>query len=558
MMVQIPKSFDPQNACVIAAPSSGSRGMYGAIGTTGEWGLKRGCAVAYTDKGTGNGAHDLQDNTITLIDGLRANADIAGADSHFTARLSPAEQIAFNALTPNRFAYKHAHSELNPEQDWGRHVRQSIKFAFFLLNERFGEKDNHRDAKAGTITKRNTIVIASSVSNGGGASLAAAELDRGRLIDGIVVSEPQVQPRFNPSLTIKRGDAVISNYGKGLYDYITLANLYQPCAALAPANARAPFGLLIVGSRAANRCAALKAHGLLEATNTIEQANEAQAILNESGWEPESNILGPSYYGFQVAPAVAVTYANAHGRFRVLDNACGFSMGGTSSIGTPAPVAPAAVAQIFGTGNGIPPTSGINLINNNSLGGPLLDPISLAPNGQQDYNADGARCLRNLFTGTDLDALRVLRGIAEVKRNGNLHGKPAIIVHGRADNLVPVNHSSRPYYGLNKMVEGHRSKLSYYEVTNAQHFEAFIGLLAGYDTLFVPLHVYGNQALNLMYAHLKNSAPLPPSQLVRTTPRGGTPGAAPAITPANVPPIAANPAAGDRILVIGNTLTIPE
>ena len=78
MMVQIPKGFNPKNACIVAAPSSGSRGVYGAIGTTGEWGLKRGCAVAYTDKGNGNGAHDLQNNTINLIDGVRADAVSAG------------------------------------------------------------------------------------------------------------------------------------------------------------------------------------------------------------------------------------------------------------------------------------------------------------------------------------------------------------------------------------------------------------------------------------------------------------------------------------------------
>jgi hydroxybutyrate-dimer hydrolase len=30
MMVQIPNTFDPVNACIIAAPSSGSRGVYGA------------------------------------------------------------------------------------------------------------------------------------------------------------------------------------------------------------------------------------------------------------------------------------------------------------------------------------------------------------------------------------------------------------------------------------------------------------------------------------------------------------------------------------------------
>src|SRR4029077_10501565 len=49
LMVQVPDRFDPKNPCIVSASSSGSRGVYGAIGTAGEWGLKRGCAIAYTD-----------------------------------------------------------------------------------------------------------------------------------------------------------------------------------------------------------------------------------------------------------------------------------------------------------------------------------------------------------------------------------------------------------------------------------------------------------------------------------------------------------------------------
>jgi hydroxybutyrate-dimer hydrolase len=555
MMVQIPASFDPRNACVVAAPSSGSRGVYGAIGTTGEWGLKRGCAVAYTDKGTGNGAHDLQDDSVNLIDGLRADAIAAEEDSNFTARLTPAELAAFTGAYPFRFAYKHAHSERNPEKDWGLDVLQSIRFAFHLLEERFGI----RHLGPGRHGGRGAIVIASSVSNGGGASLAAAELDKAGLIDGIVVSEPQVQPVRDRSLVIRRGSTAITGHSKGLYDYITLANLFQPCAALAASNAASPFPALFNPAAATARCAALRANNLLASGALADQAEEAQAILNGSGWEPESNLLNLSHYSFQVAPAVATTYANAHGRFRVTDNLCGLSMGGTSGPGgTPGPVAPAAVAQIFATGNGVPPTNGINLINNNSVGGARLDPISISPStGAADYNFDGALCLRRLFDGGGPQAFRVRAGIADVKRTGRLHGKPAIIVHGRADNLVPVNHSSRPYYGLNKLAEGRHSNLHYYEVTNAQHFEAFLPL-AGYDTRFVPLHVYGVQTLNMMYAHLKQGAPLAPSQVVRTTPRGGAPGAAPAITTANVPPISLTPALANRIVFSGNTLKVPD
>jgi len=95
-------------------------------------------------------------------------------------------------------------------------------------------------------------------------------------------------------------------------------------------------------------------------------------------------------------------------------------------------------------------------------------------------------------------------------------------------------------------------------VLNAQHFETFIPAIAGYDTRFIPMHYYDNQALNLMWNHLRNGAALPTSQVVRPTPRGGTPGAAPAITTANLPPISLAPAAGDVISFTGNTVQIPN
>ena len=61
-----------------------------------------------------------------------------------------------------------------------------------------------------------------------------------------------------------------------------------------------------------------------------------------------------------------------------------------------------------------------------------------------------------------------------------------------------------------------------------------------------------------MYANLKNGTALPQSQVVRTIPRGGVPGAAPAITAANVPTFVATPAAANAITVSGNTVTVPD
>ena len=93
--------------------------MYGAISAAGEWALKRGCAVAYNDKGGGNGAHELMSDTITLIDGTLANAVLAGTASLFTANVTSGDLATFNSRFPNRYAFKHAHSQQNPEQDWG-------------------------------------------------------------------------------------------------------------------------------------------------------------------------------------------------------------------------------------------------------------------------------------------------------------------------------------------------------------------------------------------------------------------------------------------------------
>jgi len=561
MMVQIPERFDRENPCIVAAPSSGSRGVYGAVGAAGEWGLKRGCAVAYTDKGTGSGVHALADDSVNLMTGERAAAS-AGARSNFTASLTAAERAAFEARWPGRYAIKHAHSGFNPESRWGDDVLQSIRFAFHVLNERHGVRDAGGRVQWRSITKRNTIVIAASVSNGGGASLAAAERDVEGLIDAVVVSEPQVQVRRDPQLVIQRGQRSIRNHSKSLYDYVTLANLYQPCAALAPSNLGAPGAALVNPAAATARCTALRMAGLLRTLTLPEQAAEAQRLLDEHGWEPESAILGPSHFGLQIAPAVAVTYANAYGRFGVTDNLCGFSFGGTDKLGAPAPVATPVIAAVFASGNGIPPTAGINIINNDAVGGPRLLAMSVSRSTKlADFNADGARCLRGLFTGDSAPAQRVRAGVAAVMQQGDLRGKPAIIVHGRDDNLVPVNHSSRPYFALNKRVEGDRSRLRYYEVTNAQHFEAFMGilpLLAGYDSRYIPMHVYNIRALDLMYAHLKAGTPLPDSQVVRTRPRGGLPGAAPAISTSNVPPIAAVASQSDVIVLDGRTLRVPD
>jgi len=157
----------------------------------------------------------------------------------------------------------------------------------------------------------------------------------------------------------------------------------------------------------------------------------------------------------------------------------------------------------------------------------------------------------------------VQAGISNVLLSGNLKGKPVILVHGRSDTLVPVNHASRAYAAFNSKVEGAASNLRYYEVQNGQHFDAFVpnaagGGVNGYDALFVPVHYYFMNGMDLMWARLKSGTALPPSQVIRTTPRGGTAGSAPAITAANVPKIVATPAAANTITTANGTINVPN
>jgi hydroxybutyrate-dimer hydrolase len=573
LMVQVPSSFDVKNPCIVTATSSGSRGVYGAIGTAGEWGLKRGCAVAYADKGSGNGLHDLSSDKVIQIDGTIDTATVAGKKAHFKADMSEAERLGYIAAFPNRVAYKHAHSQQNPEKDWGRDTLRAVKLAFYVLNEKYGTDIAAQPGKKEVvITPANTIVIASSVSNGGGAALAAAEQDTESLIDGVAVTEPMAQPGANTGLTIKQGAAAaVATHSKPLIDYFTYANIYQPCAAVsaqAGLSLNAAFWPAAYTASAQNRCTALKTRGLLSGATLADQADEALAKMNAYGWQAENNFLQQSHYRF-ATNSIAVNYVNSYGKFKPSDNVCGFSYAATNATGDVVAQNPVTQAGLFSSGNGVPPTSGVNIVFNDSVGGAKLDFLATsATSATADFALDGALCLRSLVTGKDAVSgaglfgtqkawsERVIKGMEEVQLTAKLRAVPTIIVAGRSDTLIPVNHAARAYYGKNQVLEAATSKTRYYEVTNAQHFDTFIafGALLGYDSRLVPLHVYFGRAMDQMWAHLKNGTALPASQVVHTTPRASGVN----VTLANVPVWAPTPAASDVIGFAAGVLTIPD
>lgn len=533
-LLQVPGGFDRENACVLAVPVGGSASLYRNIGNLGYWGLQKNCAVIYTDKGLGNGFHDLQSNRVVQIDGTVADAEDAGRDSLFTAELNDEDRQALLREAPHRLAFKHAHSRQNPDAAWGRDVLRSIEFALHHLGE-------------GTpLSPDETLVIVAGNSNGGGAALYAGEADDQGFIDGIVAAQPQVQLAPDERVSVTRGGRTLDGTGRPLLDYFTFALIHQPCAALALPDA--PWADRVTFAR--ERCESLIEAGLSEADTPEDAAAASLAALRDYGWEPESDMLHPSHY--VIAPtATAVKYASAQGRFGVAGRICGYSIASVDDDGRPRAVPEEELAVLFANAPGGPPTGSIDIVNDLDPEGPTRDFVSRSPStGRQDFNLDGALCLRDLVVGSSAEAGRVQDGIAELSGDADLGGTPTIIIHGRADARVPVGFTSRPYLGMNALNDAD-SRLHYYELTNVEHFGAG---LPGYADHFVPIEPYHIDALELMHRHLTQGADLPPSQVVHAA--VGAEGEGRGVTRLILPEIASQPDEADLILVEDGHVTI--
>lgn len=584
--VQVPDSFSTASPCLVLGPSSGSRGVYGAIATSAEWGLKHGCAVALTDAGKGVGLYDLSDDTVNRVDGTRATRTAAGALAQFVATLADAARTAYVAAFPNRVALKQVHSQLNPEKDWGNDTLAAARYAFYVLNARYATTAN-----AVPFTATNTVVIAGSVSNGGTAVIRAAEADTDGLIDGVVAGEPVTEMPNASGYGITFGGVAVTGFGRRLADYTTYGNLYQPCAALAVPAALAEtsfynyLDLTAQTNRATARCTSLATLGLVSGGTTAARALDALNKLRAYGWTTDNDTMHNAHYGLGNGPILSAMYPWSYGRFPLTDNVCNTSFAQVDATGAPIAFKAADKAASFaienGTANGGANGTTPAVVYDNSVGGPKVWNLATSPStGAQDFGLDNALCQRALVTGVDetgaalgatptstrptaVQATAVQNGINDILVNGNLRGKPALIVAGRSDALVPVNNNARAYTAYNRVVEGTASRLGYIEVTSAQHFDSFLALTAGivpsgFETRFVPLHLYFVRAMDAMWSTLKSGVALPPSQVVRTVPRGGAPGQAPALTAAAVPGISAAPATADRIGSSGTSLTLPN
>lgn len=470
VLCQVPDHFDARARCLIVAPSSGSRGVYGAIALGGAWGLPRGCAVAYTDRAGGAGYFDCRDGSGVTLDGRRA---IAGDD---LLEFQPASAPAGAGI-----ATKHAHSGDHPEADWGAHTLQAAHFGLAMLDEAFPEQ--------APFTPDNTRIIAIGISNGGGAVLQAAGLDHAGMLDAVLALEPNVH---------------VAGNGRALYDYATEAALLMPCALADARFAATPFariGTALPPGWAA-RGAALQSLGFISAADPSRQPGEAVERLCAAGWEITAIESAACSTMFDMWRAVAVTYASAYLRRGVGDMPCGFSFQTISPSGQPGPAADAVRAAWWAEGSGIPPDVGIALFGGNDT--------------SADTTLPGIVALRELWRAQGADAEALHAAVDQLAVKLPRRELPIWIVHGADDGLIPAVFTSDAYVEwMHRQARAPR----YWRVPHAQHFDAFLAV-PGFGDRHVPLLPYGYAALDRIYAHVVDKKPLPDAPVPQPRVRG--------------------------------------
>ena len=456
LLMQLPDSFPSDNPCLVVVPASGSRSVHGGIPLAAPWAGQHDCAVVYTDKGAGTDFFDYLEGHGVGLSGQRT----AMGDEVLGFEPDDAEV----RLGTSAVAMAHAHSGDHPEADWGRFVLDAARFGLEVLNESLD----------GEFNPANTRIIAAGLSNGGGAVLRAAEQDEDGLLDGVMALMPNISPPGVPHL----------------YDYGTLAALYQPCTlADAEATMDMPLGNPLLVAAGQQRCQSLAESGLLEAP----EAGLAREVLRSAGFDDPALELGTVNIALDLWRTVAAGYASAYLRRDAFSMPCRFQMSASQATD-------AQRNTWWATHSGIGPGGGIDMLDRMVSG--------------QDSALPGIRCLRGLWTGQEEESQTLREAVEATRASARLPTIPVLIVHGRNDGLIPAALSSRPYV---EQARRQGSQVVYWEVENAQHFDALLNA-PGLDQRLVPILPYGWAGLEHVRAVLDDEIEPGSDRQFETTP----------------------------------------
>lgn len=511
IVVQIPDSFNVANPCLLVAPSSGSRHVLGSVATTGTWGLLNNCAVVYTDKGTGTQmslSANQSDGQVYAIDGTLVDADNP---------LAEATRLPVN--NGLQVIQKQAFSAVHPEQYWGEFVLDATRYGLAVLAEEVDSSFNSNKVS----------VIAASISNGGGAVLRAAELDKDQLIDAVVAAEPQLNLDYQ--YQIKKGPDNQTIKTQSLIELGTLLGVYEPCAALHPSLNEAPFkaNTALIQPWLMQRCLVLQTSGLL-ATDATDLPAAALDKLLQAGISKEALSMAQINTLSHMWASIGHTYINSYLQTKPTDQLCGVVFSGMGQMGQARALTETETRTMFAKGNGIAPGNGIEVAGLGDNGEPDKR-LMMHPN----FGFDAQQCFYNKARSQEIQA-----AIKAIQLDADLGQTPTVILHGIADGTVAINHASRAYFTKNQSSENANQNLRFYEIENVQHFDAFLAY-PGFNAQFVPMHPYIEQALDMMWVHLKEQKPLPPSQYVATKNRATTEAGVADLESDNIPAINLQP-----------------
>jgi len=449
VMLQLPDAFDPDDPCLVVAPASGSRGIYGGLPVAGPWALPRGCALALTDKGAGTDLFDHASGTGVTLDGTRAGR-AAEQSLGFAPDPAPSPLVSV----------PHAHSGDNPEAAWGEHTLVATHFGLDILSQAFPDAD--------PFTPERVRVIVAAISNGGSAALRALEQAEPDLFDAAVVAAPNVS----------------APGARHLYDYATQAALLQPCL-LADAErlTTLPFGNPALIPPGEQRCTSLHEAGIIDEPD----AAAARQVLQATGFEAGALEQAAVNTTLGVWRSIAAMYASAYLGTPVDEMPCGFGVAVVGEDGAPAAAAANRRDLWWASSSGVVPGGGLQWLD------------ARAADRPSDPNFPALRCLRDLWTG-DGEQSDALRTAAQATyASAELPDIPVLILHGRQDGLIPAAFSSRTYVGAAR--DNGAARLAYWEIDGAQHFDAIVPV-PGVSERYRPLLPFFWEALDRIEAVL--------------------------------------------------------
>lgn len=447
-MLQLPDGFDSQRPRLLVTASSGSRGIYGAVAFPAAWALRRGYAVAHTDRAGGTDWYDVDSRSGPALDG--------------TLTEDPT-RLVFNpgvvAAPRHAVLTKHVHSFDHPEARWGAMVNQAHDAAWAVL-ERLGMAGGPRRS------------LAAGLSNAGGAILQA--LQEGGRFEAAVVLAPNVYP---PG-------------GRPFLDYLSEAALWMPLAqaSIELRDAPSPVPVAAIEAQAEAALQALSELGRCRVRGVTAAARWAYSRLRRHGWSRDTLVAARLPTAFDFWFAGGINYLNSIGGFGPQGHPLGCWFASLDHAGAPRAAAACERQLRWSDSAGIVPGGGVGIV--------CPPPRSLTLDR-----------LRRLAQGRGSDGRRLAEGLAATLCRPPPRSLPLMLVHGAGDGLIVPAFSSEPYV---RLARRNGLELAHWRVPDSAHFDGFLQL-PGYGHAWKPLLWSGLAALDAIEQRLEYGVPLPPS-----------------------------------------------